>query len=313
MPPRTDGFDPQKLEVPLGTNRKQLNVGDDRALFLLSRGRCYAPGCAVPAFQKVDGHYKALLRRAHICAHDPGGPRYDPSMSQEERDSWTNMLLLCDPHHGKVDSVKHLADYPVALLRQWKSNREEGLVGDLPQLHGISDLDLQQILLHHVEGILDSIDTLQGVSRGVIDEVKSMVEHQFTGPAIDADSIAMFSDTVMMLRHLELDYAVSSLRDATAGLQPLRDLDFFALRQLGQDLDRAAIQFSGGVERLSEHTSVLSSAHLVRPRPAMEVDQDDWIDGIRQFWPYISKSFVAGLLFGAAAIGALWAWSAAVI
>jgi hypothetical protein len=330
--PRTVGFDPQKLEVPLGTSRKKLPVGDDRALFLLSQGRCYAPGCAVPAFQKVDRHYKPLLRRAHICAHDPGGPRFDRTMSQEDRDSWTNMLLLCDEHHGRVDSVEDLADYPVALLRQWKSDREQGLVGDLPQLRGISDLDLQQLLLQHVEGMLDSIDNLEGISRAGIAEIKSVLEHQFVGSALDAHAVDMFFDAVMTLRHMSLpdDVAhlnmviddlkgmafsecVTVLHRVAVDLKMLYDLDFYSLRHLSSDLDRSADRLSGEVESLNEGTDSLMNANAQVAQTLAGGQQQDRNEDVRRFWPYIAKTFLVGWVLGAAGVGGLWALSAWVI
>lgn len=86
-------------------------------------------------------------------------------MTQEERDSWTNIILLCDSHHGFVDSLANVSEYPAALLLQWKEDREEGRIGNLPELQGISDLDLQQMLIGQVEGVLSSIEHLEGVSQ----------------------------------------------------------------------------------------------------------------------------------------------------
>lgn len=324
--PISAGFDPQKLEVPLGAN--QLPTGDDRALFLLSQGRCYAPDCAVRAFQKVDGHFKPLLRRAHICAHDPGGPRYDPAMTPEVRDSWMNMLLLCDEHHGKVDSKKHLPDFPVALLLQWKSDREAGQVGDPQRLRGISDLDFQQLLVDHVEGVMHSIDQLKGVSQAVIDEIKGLVEHRFTKPTVDSDAIESLAQAVMTLRRMgfgdnvtdlysatqdlkRMGFSdhVTSLRSVVTGLKPLKDLDLNWLQEISQGLDETSNRLSGQIDTLRARTESLLDADAQVAQTLAGGTQHDWIDDIRRFWPYISKTFTLGVVLGAAAIGALWAWA----
>jgi hypothetical protein len=209
----------------MGESRKKLSVGDDRALFVLSQGRCYAPGCMVPAFQKVEGHYTAQLRLAHIYAHSPGGARYNPMMTQEERDSWTNLILLCDSHHGRVDTRANAAEYPAVLLLQWKEDREEGRIGDLPQLQGISDLDLQQLLLRQVENVLDSIDKLEGVSQTVIEELKGIVEHRFLGPKLDIDAMDEFSRAVRSLGGMAFSDHVFDLKTATDNLRKMELVD----------------------------------------------------------------------------------------
>lgn len=55
---------------------------------------------------------------AHICAAAPNGPRYDPSMTREERISEENGIFLCRNHATLIDI--DVAAYPVELLHQWK-------------------------------------------------------------------------------------------------------------------------------------------------------------------------------------------------
>jgi hypothetical protein len=59
---------------------------------------------------------------AHICAASPGGPRYDSSMSVEERSSHDNGIWLCANCATEID--KDPARFPVSLLRQWKEDAE---------------------------------------------------------------------------------------------------------------------------------------------------------------------------------------------
>ena len=40
---------------------------------------------------------------AHICAAAPGGPRYDPNMTREERRSARNGIWMCRLHGTAVD------------------------------------------------------------------------------------------------------------------------------------------------------------------------------------------------------------------
>ena len=55
---------------------------------------------------------------AHICAAAPGGPRYDPSMSREQRRSADNGIWLCQNHARAVDSND--AQFTAELLHEWK-------------------------------------------------------------------------------------------------------------------------------------------------------------------------------------------------
>jgi hypothetical protein len=59
---------------------------------------------------------------AHICAASPGGPRYDHSMSDEERCSPDNGIWLCAYCATEID--KDAARFPVSLLRPWKEAAE---------------------------------------------------------------------------------------------------------------------------------------------------------------------------------------------
>ena len=54
---------------------------------------------------------------AHICAAAPGGPRYDPSMTPEQRKSASNGIWLCRNHAKAVDSDPA---YTVEILREWQ-------------------------------------------------------------------------------------------------------------------------------------------------------------------------------------------------
>ena len=56
---------------------------------------------------------------AHICAAAPGGPRYDPGMTPEQRRSPDNGIWLCENHAKAVDADD--SDFTVDVLRDWKA------------------------------------------------------------------------------------------------------------------------------------------------------------------------------------------------
>ena len=59
---------------------------------------------------------------AHITAASPGGARYDPSLTSEQRKSHDNGIWLCKYCGDLVD--KDATTYPVELLRDWKTDAE---------------------------------------------------------------------------------------------------------------------------------------------------------------------------------------------
>jgi hypothetical protein len=59
---------------------------------------------------------------AHITAASPGGPRYDPTLTNEQRQSIENGIWLCQ-NHGKLVDNDELR-YTVKLMQQWKAHSE---------------------------------------------------------------------------------------------------------------------------------------------------------------------------------------------
>lgn len=59
---------------------------------------------------------------AHITAAAPGGPRYDASLSREERKSAENGIWLCQSCAKLIDNDPER--YPVEVLREWKRGAE---------------------------------------------------------------------------------------------------------------------------------------------------------------------------------------------
>lgn len=63
-------------------------------------------------------------KAAHITAASPGGPRYDPSLTSEERSGVSNGVFLCSNCAEMIDKNQG-KDYPVELLVAWRKTHEE--------------------------------------------------------------------------------------------------------------------------------------------------------------------------------------------
>ena len=63
---------------------------------------------------------------AHICAASPGGPRYDETMTKQERKSMDNGIWLCQSCAKLIDSDEN--KFTVQLIKSWKV-QTENIVG----------------------------------------------------------------------------------------------------------------------------------------------------------------------------------------
>ena len=109
--------------------------GQEKALFRMSTGTCYFPGCKTPIITDVQGHPIVGVEIAHIRGAEPTSARYDPTMTDDERREISNLILLCKPHHTYVD-VTAREEHPREILEEWKRINEppEGLGVFAPRL-----------------------------------------------------------------------------------------------------------------------------------------------------------------------------------
>ena len=87
--------------------------------------RCSNPDCQAPTIgpQPAGTGIINLGEAAHITAAAPGGPRYDDSLSPEQRRDDANGIWLCANHAKAVDSDQK--QFTTNLLKSWKSTAEK--------------------------------------------------------------------------------------------------------------------------------------------------------------------------------------------
>ncbi|GAA4963943.1 hypothetical protein [Algibacter aquimarinus] len=86
------------------SSKQQTNIGprdykvsDIKRLFALSGNQCAKPDCYKELIAE-DGH-TVVAKICHIEAAKKGGSRFRQSMNNDERRSYSNLILLCDEHH----------------------------------------------------------------------------------------------------------------------------------------------------------------------------------------------------------------------
>ncbi len=93
-----------------------------KKLFALCNNYCAQPGCHRRIINQngtVDGEI------CHIRAASPGGPRYDPNQSDNERRAYDNLILLCRDHHAAIDMQPEI--YTVDILEGMKHEHEKNV------------------------------------------------------------------------------------------------------------------------------------------------------------------------------------------
>jgi hypothetical protein len=214
-------------KVAVAGMRKNIPAATQAALWALSSGRCYAPGCPCPVVVEIRaGVYRKNAQIGHIYGVRPGAARFSERVPDEVRDSFTNLLLLCLPHHGEVDDKKTGAKlYPPQMLREWKT-RHEGSNG--PALAVLGQVDDDSIAELLTDAFSPPIERLQSIARqleetgtlnaAAVQELQQVVRVMRDSPAgPDSRTALMFAEAADVL-------ATSSFSTAAYQLSTASDL-----------------------------------------------------------------------------------------
>lgn len=92
-----------------------------------SGDRCAMPGCERSLTRESgSGDPFSVGEAAHIAGEKSDAVRYDPSMTNAERDDYRNLIYLCADCHKVIDDKQHgAADYPVESLQKMKLEHEQ--------------------------------------------------------------------------------------------------------------------------------------------------------------------------------------------
>lgn len=87
-------------------------------------GRCSEPNCRIDLYfdETETDDPTAVGENCHMVAESDDGPRANPSMPIERRNSYSNLILLCRNHHKVIDAQEH--KYTVEVLRNMKDEHE---------------------------------------------------------------------------------------------------------------------------------------------------------------------------------------------
>mgnify|MGYP005990467547 CR=1 FL=1 len=105
--------------------RDPVPPAQEKVVVARSGNKCAYPNCGVELTidpKSAGDRPKATGKVAHIAGASPNGPRYDVSMTREQRGSADNLIYLCGPHHDAIDA--QLEYHTRDLLIQAKETHE---------------------------------------------------------------------------------------------------------------------------------------------------------------------------------------------
>ena len=163
---------------------RDYTTATERALFLLSQGSCYYPGCPTHVIEMLDETPVINVHIAHIFGAKPGSTRFDKSMSDAARAAFDNVILLCKPHHDLVDRIQP-DEHPAEVLKSWKAEREGGGLAALHGLKGLTEARLAEM----IEGAIKAF----GPARSVALELRGGT---ILGPSVAVYPVEVWKDAL---------------------------------------------------------------------------------------------------------------------
>jgi hypothetical protein len=112
-------------------NRDDFPNSVKRTLAERANQRCSNPDCGRPTSGPHSISNKSIILgvAAHIHAAAPGGKRYDPNMTPEQRSAIENGIWLCSTCAKLIDSDE--TKYSPELLKKWKTEHENSISKEL--------------------------------------------------------------------------------------------------------------------------------------------------------------------------------------
>lgn len=101
-----------------------------KILFATCGHFCAYPDCDRPIVEfRDEGSPEVIGEIAHIYGASNIGPRANPTMIEEERNSYSNLIILCPHHHAIID--KRPDKFPAEDLLKWKRDAENATASRL--------------------------------------------------------------------------------------------------------------------------------------------------------------------------------------
>lgn len=136
-------------------------VRDQRILCTRSGNRCAMSEChkVLVVGKTGDDRESLVAQMAHIKGERSTAPRYDASMSDPERNSYGNLILVCNNCHKVIDDQP--STYSVERLHEIKSQHEKWVVESTgKEIINVTFAELSIVTKYLISGQFVSSDSL---------------------------------------------------------------------------------------------------------------------------------------------------------
>lgn len=138
--------------------RRNYSARTLKQLFSASGHHCAHPECDARVVELRDEGPELLGEIAHIEALSNEGPRANSSLTEKERNSYSNLVILCGHHHTLVDTID--SEYSAETLREWKEDAERATHQKLSQgASSVSFAELQIVCEAFIDGAMATPST----------------------------------------------------------------------------------------------------------------------------------------------------------
>jgi len=214
---------------------------DQKLLCLRSGNRCAFPGCNIILTKdETIGDKESIIGdMAHIEGARTDAARYNPNMTDRERNPYRNLILLCKNHHKIIDDQPQ--EYSVQKLREIKDKHEKWIEESTKkEILNITFEELNIVTKYLVSGQSEMLDTYNIISPK--DKIKknmlsSKIEQLITMGMIQVKQVANFLNRVP-----DIEFSDRLKAGFVNEYSKLKNIDGF----MGDDLFDALLDFASG-------------------------------------------------------------------
>jgi len=133
-----------------------INQKDIKLLWGRSGNRCAICKTELTQDKKTVTAAFTLGEQAHIVGEKEGAARGKSSLSQDERNTYHNLILLCPTHHTEIDNNE--TDWPIEKLHQVKSEHELWVMETLSETVDLYKLAQEAAVTNIIDSAVDLCD-----------------------------------------------------------------------------------------------------------------------------------------------------------
>ncbi len=195
------------------SSRRSYRSADRALLWSRSGGICCFPGCNERLVREANNQDQSAVigHIAHIEAESDAGPRANPSLSDQQRNAYSNLILLCPTHHQTADARPNT--YTVDVMRGWKVKTETRCLEFLAQEMGsvtLAELEtVTQSLVNSSEPRSTSMDVIPPRAKMSRNGLTEQTESLLHIGLLQSKQVQDFVETMSSLDRTFIDRLIS--------------------------------------------------------------------------------------------------------